>query len=89
MQASKDENGISTLLGALNTNIETPIRICADETTHRLCVNDGENGSGENPENAPRDQNSVPVLLATSSVDGVTPVVIYASLDGKLLINRN
>ena len=28
--------------------------------------------------NAPRDKNFVPALLATSSVDGITPVVVYA-----------
>src|SRR5262245_25908565 len=28
---------------------------------------------------AKRDQNSVPTLLAVSSVDGVTPVVVYAN----------
>lgn len=87
--ASKDQNGISTLLGTLDSDGETIVPICADSSSHALCVSDGTMGSDNGPIDAPRDQNSVPALLAVSSVDGITPVVVYADSDGNLLIDSN
>lgn len=43
----------------------------------------------QNPQRALRDENFVPTLLAVSSVDGETPVVLYTTTDGKLLIDSN
>ena len=43
----------------------------------------------KNPQRALRDDNFVPTLLAVSSVDGETPVVLYTDSEGKLLIDSN
>lgn len=85
--ASKDENGISTLLGALSSDGATIVPIIADPTTHSLGVDDGTTGTDFGPKNAPRDENNIPVLMAVSSADGVTPVVVYADSNGNLLID--
>jgi len=39
--ASKDENGVSTLIGASTADGKTPVRVYADPTTHRLLVANG------------------------------------------------
>lgn len=79
MQAKRDENRITTLIGALNTNGKTPQLIYADPVTHNLCVSDGSTGSDFGVENDPRDENRVPVAMAVSSSDGITPVELYSS----------
>lgn len=84
--ASRDENGVPTLLGALESNGTTLVKIKAIESTHTLSVSDGSTGSDFGPTNAPRDENNVPALLAVSSADGVTPVVVYADSSGNLLV---
>lgn len=89
MNASRDENNVPTLLGALETNGLTPIRIKVDSVSHGLAVSDGSTGDDHGPDVAPRDENSVPVLMAVSADDGVTPVPIYATADGSLLIDSN
>lgn len=88
-QASKDQNGVSTLLATLESDGETTVKVCADPTSHGLCISDGTTGSDNGPADAPRDQNFVPALIAVSSADGVTPVVVYADADGRLLIDTN
>lgn len=60
--------------------------IQADVATHGLKVNDGTSGSDNGPANALHDQNHRPTLLAVSSADGVTPVVVYADTSGNLLV---
>lgn len=87
--AATDENGVSTLLGVLESDGATTIRINADPTSHALGVDDNTTGSDLGPANAPRDQNFVPALLAVSSEDGETPVVVYATADGLLLIDSS
>lgn len=89
VNAKKDGNYVSSLLGTLNSDGRTTIVILADPSTHALAVDDGTTGSDNGPTNVPRDANYVPALLAVSSVDGVTPVVVYADANGKLLINSN
>lgn len=42
--ASRDENGVPTLLGASTTDGKTPVRVYADPDTHRLLVQ-GEAGA--------------------------------------------
>lgn len=39
--------------------------------------------------NASRDENNVPVLLAVSSADGVTPIQVYGNSSGGLLIDSH
>lgn len=87
--ASRDENSVPTLLGALNSNGTTTTPIKANPVNNALKVSDGTSGSDNGPANAPRDENQVPVLMAVSSTDGVTPVVVYADSSGNLLINSN
>ena len=86
--AQRDENNITTLIGALETDGETIVPIQA-EVTGFLLVDDSTTGTDHGGTVAPRDANYVPVLIAVSSVDGVTPVVIYADATGKLLVESN
>jgi hypothetical protein len=85
--ASRDENDVPTVLGALNTDGVTPIPIKIDDTTHGLKINDGTTGSDFGLSVAQRDENHVTILLAASSSDGVTPVEVYADSSGNILIN--
>lgn len=87
--AKRDENNTTTLIAGLNTDGVTIVRVCADPSTHSLCVEDNTTGNDYGPSIAKRDENFVPVLLAVSSVDGVTPVVVYADSNGNLLIDSN
>lgn len=87
--ASKDDNAVSTLIGALNTDGETVVAVKANETTHRLAVSDGTSGSDLGPSVALKDDNAVSSIIAVSSVDGVTPVVVYTDSNGKLLIQSS
>lgn len=84
--ASKDENGVSSLIGVLNSDGATIIPVKANPISHRLNVSDGTTGSDNGPTNALKDGNDVSTLIAVSSADGVTPVVVYADADGKLLV---
>jgi hypothetical protein len=86
--ASRDQNDVPTLLGALNSNGTTIVPITAEPGTHSLSVNIGGTGTDYGPADAPRDGNFVPVLMGVSQDDGVTPVVIYATPAGKLLIQE-
>lgn len=87
MDAVRDENTQASLITALNTNGTTLVRNLADPTTNRLKVSDGTTGSDHGPANALRDNNFVTSLIATSSADGVTPVVVYSDASGNLLVN--
>lgn len=87
MQASKDQNNVSTLLATLDSDGVTTIKIKANASNHGLKVSDDTTGSDNGPTDAPRDENFVPALMAVSSTDGKTPVVVYADVDGNLLID--
>lgn len=84
--ASKDQNGVNSLIVGLDTDGVTIVRIKADPTDHVLEVSDGTTGTDHGPVNDLRDANNVPALLAVSSTDGLTPVVIYGDSSGNLLI---
>jgi hypothetical protein len=86
MQAKRDENRVTTLLCALNTDGVTPQPVSVDPTRHIIMVHDGATGSDFSVVDAPRDENRIPVAMAVSSADGVTPVELYADIDGHLLI---
>lgn len=86
--AGKDENGVSSLLGTLNSDGKTVVPILANPTSHRLNMSDGVSGSDNGPQNAPRDENDVPALIAVSSADGRTPIPIYADSSGRLLVKK-
>lgn len=86
--ASRDENRIPTLLGTLNTDGTTPVRVKVNATNHGLQVANGTTGTDYGTDNAVRDDNRVPVIMAVSDVDGVTPVPIYADSNGSLLLDN-
>lgn len=89
MESKRDQNRITTLIGALNTDGVTPQLVCADPTAHTLCVEDNTTGSDFSVENDPRDENRVPVAMAVSKDDDETPVPLYADNLMKLLIDSN
>lgn len=88
-KASRDDNGVPTLLGVSSSDGSTIIAVKVNSTTHELMADDASTGSDLGPTNAPRDVNYVPALVALSSADGVTPVVVYADSSGQLLIDSN
>lgn len=95
--AKRDENNVTTLMGALSTDGTTPTLVAVNPSNHALKVDDNPAGSDHGVLNAPRDENGVPVLMAVSSttatvggisyVQGVTPVVVYADSSNRLLID--
>lgn len=87
--AKRDQNNVPTLLGALESDGSTIVLIKANDVGHGLQVDDNTTGVDYGPTNAPRDENSVPVIMGVSSADGVTPIPIYATADGKLLVDSN
>ena len=86
MNAKHDQNGIPTLLGALNTDGVTPIAVEATASINALNVSNGTSGSDNGTTNAQRDVDRIPILMAVSAADGITPVEIYADSSGNLLV---
>ena len=86
--ASKDENGVSSLITVLNTDGQTIVPVKANGSNNRLKVNIGNSGSDNGPANALKDGNFVSSLIAVSKTDGVTPVVVYADASGRLLVDE-
>jgi len=87
--AERDDNNIPTLLGVLNSDGETTIKVKVNPSNHGFKVDNNTTGSDNGPSISPRDENFVPALMCVSSVDGVTPVVVYCDVDGALLIDSN
>lgn len=88
--ANRDENNVPTLLGVSEDDGSTVIRVTANPINNALSVDNASTGSDLGPVGiALRDQNFVTTLCAVSEDDGVTPVAIYATSDGKLLIDSN
>lgn len=83
--AARDGNFVTTMIGGLNTNGFTPVRIEINNSTNAIKTSDGTSGSDFGPVNAPRDGNRITCLMGVSSVDGQTPVTIYADSSGNLL----
>lgn len=72
-------------MGILNTDGVTPVPIALDPVTGAMKT-DKVSTIGFSPSDiAPRDENAVPVLMATSSVDG-TAIPVYVNSDGEVLI---
>lgn len=80
-----DENGVHGIMGVSSSDGRTVNPVKVTTSTHRLQTADGSTGSDLGPTNAPRDENDSPTLLAVSSVDGTTPVVVYTDGSGRLL----
>ena len=86
MNAKKDQNGISTLLGALNTDGITPVPVQVTASLNALNINNGLTGSDNGTIDSQRDQNRIPILIGISATDGITPVEVYADSNGNLLV---
>ena len=84
--AKKDANRINTMTGVQDTDNSVIVNISANETSHRLQVTYQGTDGVSNDALANRDENNMPVLMAASSSDGVTPVELLVTSDGKLLI---
>lgn len=84
--AKRDQNNVPALITVLNTDGKTITPLQASPTSHLLKVNDGVTGSDLGPTNAARDENFVHTLVAVSSGDNETPIVLYGDSSGKLLI---
>lgn len=87
--AVKDDNYVSSLLAALDSDGTTPTPVAANPVNHRLIVSDGTGGTDNGPVNAVKDGNFASSLVAVSRVDGITPVVVYADSNGKLLVQSS
>lgn len=89
--AYKDGNNVPTLIATLNTSALTITRVLGNTSNNSLKVADNTTGSdfGNHGDTANRDENNIPVMIATSSVDGITPVEVYCDSSGNLLINSN
>ncbi len=88
MNAGRDGNRVSTLLGASLDDGTTPVAIGASPISHILHTKESTTSYGTQ-EIAGRDENRIPVLMAVSSVDGVTPVAVYADPDTNELLTHN
>jgi len=88
--AKRDGNYIPTVLALLESDGATPINIAADPSSHALEVDDNSSGSdnGPTPARALRDGNYVTTLVALSSAGDGALVPLYATADGKLLIDH-
>lgn len=73
-------------MAALNTDGKTPQVIKVNSVNKSIKVVDSNTGSDFSVASAPRDENRVPVMLGVSDADGVTPVELYADVNGNLLI---
>jgi hypothetical protein len=87
-ESKKDNNQVNTITGVLNTDGTTPTLIKATPSTHIVDTSDGTSGSDAGNDDAARDANQVPVLLAVSEDDGSTPVPVYVNSNGEILIDQ-
>lgn len=88
--ALRDENRITTMITALNTDGITLTNVKINSANFALKVDDNTTGTDQSSNvNDLRDENRIVGLWALSSVDGITPVQLYVDSDGKLLINSN
>lgn len=83
--AKRDQNSVPAILGVLNTDGVTITPVKIDPSTHKLAVSDGISGSNHGTTNVKRDQNYRTALMAVST-DGVTPVALYVTSAGELLL---
>lgn len=88
--ASRDENNVPTILAVLQSDGATVTPVQVNPSNHGLSVDDNTTGTDQGPgARALRDGNFVTTLMGVSSVDGVTPVALYTTSDGKLYIDSN
>ena len=91
VNAALDDNGRETITARLESDGSTIVRVCADPLNDNgLCVHNGTTGSDNGGNIAKIDENTRPHasgFFAYSSTGDGTLVAIYATADGKLLID--
>ena len=87
--AAKDDNNVSSLIVALNTDGRTIVRVRVDPITHALKTSDGTTGTDYGPSYALHDENGVATAMGVSSSDFKTPVVVYGDSNGNLLVDSS
>lgn len=85
----KDNNGISTMIGTLNTDGSTVVSVKVNPTNHALKINDNTTGTGFTRTTAQRDANRTTAVWGVSSADGTTPIYIAVDSSGNLLIDSS
>ena len=95
MRASRNQNGVPTKIGVLNTDGITIVPL-AINSSNKMLISSGTTGTDYGTVNAKRDDNGVPCLMGVSSmnytdpngnvyVKGVTPVAVYFNGSGAML----
>lgn len=87
MNAPRDNNRITVLMGTLNTDGASPQTIYVNPDNHKIKYLDGTTGSGSTTTNIQRDQNRITTIWGVSEVDGITPVAIWVDSTGNLLMD--
>jgi hypothetical protein len=97
--AKKDQNGVSTMIAALNTNGTSIVNVKINPSNHGVKVNDASTGTGFGRVVVLHDNNHVPTMAGVASttvtvnginyIQGVTPVLIYADSSGSLLVDSS
>lgn len=84
--AKKDENGVSTILGTLQSDGVSTVRLKVNPANNGIKVLDDTTGTASTRASAPRDDNHFTAWMGVSSDDGVTPVPVAMDSNGNLLI---
>lgn len=85
----KDNNGVSTALGTLQSDGITPVCIKVNPINNALKVVDDTTGTASTSTIAIKNNNGVSVLMGVSSADMETLIPIAIDSNGYLLINSN
>lgn len=83
-QAKRDNNGISVLLGVLNTDGSIPTPIKVNASNHAIKAIDAATGTPTASTDARRDENTVVTMIVSST--GGTRVQLPVDSSGNLLI---
>ena len=87
--AGIDQNNRPTIIATLESDGKTIVPVQANASNHCLRVDDNTTGAdnGNNDGNANLDENSHPVWTAESSDGSGNIIEVYATVDGKLLVD--
>jgi len=86
MESKKDNNGVASALGVLDSDGITPICIKINPVNNALKVVDDTTGTASTSTTAIKDNNGVPVLMGLDYSDMKTLIPIAVDIDGNLLI---
>lgn len=82
----RDGNHVPTMGAVLNTDQFSIQTVYVDPTTHKLKITFAGTDGTTNTQVAARDANQVPTKIGLSSDDNSTPVPIYATSTGQILV---